>query len=144
MSRRIRGQEVTILIVRDAALEAELTDIKNFTAELMTEIISKGYLGEDTEQKDEIYKGTKFSFEMDNHSPDFLTFSAAVIDRAKRRTPDTVFNISAVLAFPDGRVATVLFPDAKFGPQPINVPERGDYVSIKYEGEVSNVSIAFQ
>ncbi len=141
MSLRAKGQEVTILVVRDSVLEAELTNILNFNSELQLEVSSVGYLGEFTNRKDEVFRGGKFDFEMHVHSQDFLTFAQAVLDRATRKTPDTVFNITAVLAFPNGQTPTVLFPDVKFGAIPMNVPERGDFVKIKIEGEVEQVQM---
>lgn len=116
-------------------MEAELTDIQSFNAELQTEIKSQGYLGEKTNRKDEIFNGVKFDFEMHAHSPDFFDFQAAIIDRAKRTTPDVIFNISGIFSFPSGDVRKLILPDVKFGPMPINVPERGDYVKMKFEGE---------
>jgi hypothetical protein len=134
-SQRIKGQETTILIVQDGALQAELTDVRNFEFELQTEIKSQGYLGEKTNRKDEVYNGVKGSFELHLHSQDIFTFQNAILDRAKRNTPDTVFNISSVLNFPNGETPTVLFPDVKFGPIPLNVPERGDYINVKVQFE---------
>lgn len=142
-SQRIKGQEISILIVRDGVLEAELTDIQNFNMEFMTEQIAQGYLGEKSERHDEIFKGVKGDFEIHNHSQDYFTFVSAVLDRAKRNTPDTVFNISAVLFFPNGQTPTVLFPDVKFGPMPFNTGSRSDYAVGKIDFVVGDVDIQF-
>jgi len=140
-SQRIKGQEVAVLIVRDGSLEAELTDIQNFNFEVQTEIISQGYLGEKTNRKDDVYRGVKFDMELHLHASDWFTFLAAVLDRTKRNTPDVVFNISAVMSFPNGDTPTVLIRDVKFGAFPHSVPERGDYVKIKVEGEADDFEV---
>lgn len=132
-SQRIKGQEISILIVRDSVLENELTDIMNFNAEFTMEQIAQGYLGEKTERHDDIYKGTKGDFEMHTHSQDWLTFAVAIKNRAQRNTPDAIFNISAVMSYPNGQTPTVLFPDVKFGPIPITVGARGEYKKIKID-----------
>ena len=141
--QRIKGQEVTLLIVRDGALEAELTDIQNFNAEFMLEQIAQGYLGEKTERHDEVYKGTKGDMELHTHSEDVFVFIQALIDRAKRNTPDVVFNISAVMAFPNGQTPTVLFPDVKFGPVPLNLPSRGEYAKFKFDFVCDDIEFQF-
>lgn len=141
--QRIKGQEVSILIVRDGVLEAELTDIQNFNFEPETEIKTQGYLGEKTNRKDEIYNGVKGDMELNLHSQDWFVFMNAVLDRAKRNAPDVQFNISAVLAFPNGQTPTVLFPDVKFGPFPHNTPSRGDYFKVKVSFEGDDFEIQF-
>lgn len=130
---RIRGQEVSVLIVRDTTLEAELRDVQNFNLELLLEQKDQGYLGETTNRKDDIYNGVKGDFELNVHSQDIFVFQQAVLDRAKRATPDVKFNVSAILAMPSGETPTVLIPDIKFGGMPMNVGSRGDYVKFKVD-----------
>lgn len=142
-SQRLKGQEVAILIVRDAVLESELFDIMNFNAEIMLEQIAQGYLGEKTERHDEIYKGMKGDFEMNTHSQDWLPFVTAVIERAKRNTPDLVINITAVMNYPNGQTPSILFPDVKFGPMPMNIGSRGEYQKIKIDFVVDDFEITY-
>lgn len=130
-AQRIKGQEVSILIVRDGALEAELVDIQNFNFEPDVEIKTQGYLGEKSNRTDDIYNGVKGDLELNLHDQDWFTFLQAVQDRAKRNTPDVKFNITAVLAFPNGQTPSVIIPDVKFGSFPHNVASRGDYVKVK-------------
>ena len=133
-AQRIKGQEVAIIVVRDSAVEDTFTDIQNFSCEMSIEIKTQGYLGEPVDRNDEVYNGVKFDFTMHVHSQAFLRFVQAVMDRAKRRTPDVVFNITAVLNFPNGETPLVLFPDAQFSSIPISVGSRGDYVTVKMSG----------
>lgn len=142
-AQRIKGQEVSILIVRDSVLEAELFDIMNFDAEIMLEQIAQGFLGEKTERHDDVYKGTKGSFEMQTHSQDWLLFAQAVKDRAMRNTPDSVFNISAVMQYPNGQTPTILFPDCKFGGMPVSIGSRTDYKKIKIDFVCDDYEVQF-
>lgn len=132
-SQRIKGQEVTVLFTQDDQLLDTLTDIKDFEYEPKLEIKEEGYLGEKTNRHDEIFNGIKGNFTMHIHRQQWFTIQAAIIARAKRETPDVVFNITAVLAFPDGTTPNVVFPDVKFGAQTTTISSRGDYVTIKAE-----------
>jgi len=132
---RIRGQETSVLIVRDGALEASLVDVRNFNFAHQLEIQSQGYLGEKSERKDEIYKGVKGSMELHLHNQEFIAFEQAILDRAQRNTPDVIFNITSVLSFPNGQTPTFLFADVKFGEIPHDFPDRAEYVSVKLDFE---------
>ncbi len=135
-AQRIKGQEVQIVIVRDGSLEDTLTDIQNFNMEDDIELIQKGYLGEPSDRYDEVFKGTKFDFEIHTHSQDYLAFTQAIRDRAQRKTPDTIFNITAVFSYPNGDTPTRLLPDCHFGPIGDKVGSRGDYKTNKFTGAV--------
>jgi hypothetical protein len=131
---RIKGQEVSILFVRATVLEDTITDTSDWEFEPKLELKEQGYLGEKTNRHDEIFNGAKFSGTIHTHTQDWLTYQNAIIQRAKRITPDVVFNISAVLQYPNGDTPSVLLPDVHFGAQPISIRSRGDYVSVKLEG----------
>lgn len=134
-AQRIKGQEVSILIVQDSVLQDTLTDIQNFNGSLELEIKSVGYLGEKSNRKDEIFNGCKFDMSLHLHTQDWFNFQLSIVNRAKRITPDTVFNISGVFSFPNGDTPVMLFPDCHFGEQPLAVNSRGDYVQVKLSGE---------
>lgn len=134
--QRIKGQEVSILISQDNDLQTELTDIQNFNIELDIELLEQGYLGEGNNRHDEVFKGAKFDFEMHTHSQDIFTLAQAVLDRARRKSPNIVFNIVATLSYPNGDTPVVTLPDCKFGAIPINVPGRTEYVKVKIQGAV--------
>lgn len=140
-AQRIKGQEVSVLITRAGALEDTLVDIQNFNLEPEFEIKSMGYLGEKTNRKDDIYNGCKFDLELHLHKQDWFAFQQAMKDRSQRNTPDVVFNITAVLAFPVGDTPSILVPDVHFGPNPLNVTSRGDYVKVKLEGEADDFQV---
>ena len=140
-AQRLKGQEVSILIVQDGVLQDTLVDIQNFNLELEFEIKSQGYLGEKTNRKDYVFNGAKFDGELHVHTEDFLAFAQAVHDKAQRITPDTVFNITGVFSFPNGDQPELLLNDVSFGTIPINAGSRGDYVKTKIQGEVEDIEI---
>jgi hypothetical protein len=137
MAQRIKGQEVTITIVTNGVPQTELTDIQTFHVALNLELTGQGYLGETTDRYDEVFKGAHFDFEMHHHSSDYAVFNQAIVNRARRISPNTVINVSAVLNFPNGDIVTALFPDAFFGTPDQTVPARADYVKTKYDGACS-------
>lgn len=136
MSQRIKGQEVVINIINDGVLEDTLTSIQSFNDEDMLEIKQQGYLGETSNRGDDIYNGTKFDFELHLQSQAWFNFKNAILDRAKRRKPDLVFNVTVTYFFPNGDTPTITYPDVKWGPIPKTVASRGDYVKVKMEGFV--------
>jgi hypothetical protein len=133
-AQRIKGQEVQILFVRAGVLEDTLTDTQDFEWEPKLELKEVGYLGEKSNRHDEIFNGMKFDGTLHLHSQDWFVFQQAIVARAKRQTPDVVFNVSSILNFPNGQTPSLLFPDAKFGAQTHAVRSRGDYVTVKVAG----------
>ncbi len=140
-SQRIKGQEVSVLLTRDTVLEETLTDVQNFNLTPEYEIKSAGYLGEKTNRKDYIFNGGKFDMELHLHKQDYFKYFVAVLDKAQRNTPDVVFNITGVFSFPNGDTPTLLLADVVFGPMPLNVSARGDYVKVKIEGECETITV---
>jgi hypothetical protein len=140
-AQRVKGQEVAVLITTDGNLEDTLVDIQNCEVEAEFEIKSQGYLGEKSNRKDEIYNGCKFKMDLHLHKQDWFIFQKRIKDRAQRVTPDTVFNITGVFAFPTGETPTLLIPDAHFGAQPLNISSRGDYVKVTVQGEAEDFDV---
>lgn len=134
MAQRIKGQEVSILIVRGGVLEDTLTNIMNFNMELQSETKSQGYLGETNNRTDDIFNQVKFDMELHLSNAAWFAFSKAILERQTRVTPDVQFNITAVLNFPNGDKKAVILADSKFGAQPLNVGSRQDYVKVKLDG----------
>ena len=134
MAQRLKAQEVSIIIVRNSVVEAELTDIQDFNANILLELIQQGYIGETTDRFDEVFKGSKFDFSMHHHSQDWVTFNNALIRRARRLEIGTVINVSAVFAFPNGQTPTWIWPDSFFGEIGVNLPGRAEYMKSKYQG----------
>ena len=142
MAQRIKGQEVTILIVSNGILQAELTDVQDFNCSLQLELVEQGYLGETTDRYDEVFKGAKFDMSMHHHSQDWVLFNNVLVARARRLAVNTVINVSAVFSFPNGDTPTWTWPDSYFGEIGVNLPGRAEYMKSKYQGACSEPNLA--
>ncbi len=140
IAQRIKGQEVTVNIVKDGELQSSLVDVIDFNFEVQMEIKTQGYLGETSNRHDDIFNGVKFDIELHLHNGDWFDFQESIVDRARRKTPDTEFNIVATLVFPNGDQRTISIPDVKFNAQPLSTSSRGDFVKVKLEGMADGYS----
>lgn len=138
---RIKGQEVSILLIQDSAPLQTLRDIVSFESEEMLEIIREGYLGETTDRRDMVYRGFSGKLEMHIENRAYLDFRQAMVDKARRRTNGPRVNIKATLNFPGGARVTIMLQDVAFGPMPLNAPNRAGYVtaSLTFEGASSRL-----
>jgi hypothetical protein len=61
---RLKGQEVQLRLTQGgrSAPPAHAHGDRELTWTIMSDILRKGYLGETTERKDDIYKGSKIEF----------------------------------------------------------------------------------
>jgi hypothetical protein len=139
---RIKGQETDTVIVVQGSPLLTVKDIRNFEITIRTEKLEEGYLGETSNRFDEILKGIDFRGEFHFENQDILTiFAQAVHDRAVRRNPATKINIRTTLNFPGGDRPRISLKDCFFGPIPMNIAERSQYVAVTVEGSCSDVSI---
>lgn len=141
MAQRIKGQEVQISVIVNNVIQASITDIKNFEVTPKLEMLEEQYLGQTTDQYDEIYKGVKGSMEINFDSQDVFKLIQSVIDRAQRRTPGTVINIKATLQFPNGDRPRVSINNAFFGDFPVKFGSRSDYGTIGIDFQSSTVQV---
>jgi hypothetical protein len=141
--QRVKGQEVSVLIVRDSVLEDTLTNIQDAEVTISSEIITKGYLGEKTNRTDDIYNGVKGKLTLHLHDQAYLNYVLGVLARQKRDTPDVVINITMTLAFPNGQTPSILVPDAKFGEIPLSAGNRADYVQTSLDFAADDFQILF-
>lgn len=139
VAQRARGDGVNILVTQDGDLQDTLTDVVDMDATFMTELISKGYLGEPSERKDMIFKGCSFKLSMNLHKQDFVRFLNAVVSKSKRLTPDVVFSITGVFDFPNGETPELTLDDVSFKPLSLSTKGRAEYVDFTIEGECSDI-----
>lgn len=143
MAQRIKGQETRIIATGPNGTITGLSDVVSFNYEPLMEILSQGLLGETTERKDDIFKGVRGKMEVQLETQDYLRFIQAVVDRSQRRTPGVVFNLQTTLNFPNGERPRVLFEDVFFGPQPVDISSREDYVTASLDFECSNLRVLY-
>jgi hypothetical protein len=128
-SYRLRGQEVSVQVVKDGALLADITDVKSFEVEFQLEIMSEGYVGEFTDRRDDIFKGIsgKMELHIENGAP--FDLINAIKDRAQRRTPGAQFNVQSTIRLANGQRKRLVINDLFFGAVPVTVASRTDYVT---------------
>jgi len=134
-SYRVRGQEVSVQVVQDGKIVAELNDVKSFDVEFQMDVMTEGYLGEFTDRRDDMFKGIsgKIEFHIENNAP--FDFINAVVQRSQSRVKGTQFNVQSTVNLPNGQVKRLLVNDIFFSSIPVNVSGRSDYVtySLPYE-----------
>ncbi len=139
-SLRIRGQETQIRITQGGQLQRTLTAIENATFTVMMDILRKGYLGETTDRRDDIYKGCKFEFSFDPESKDPFVMVGTLRDRAQRRTAQAQSQINAVFIanFPNGQRPRITIPDLKFQDPSLAFANRDSYVGFRFVCEAED------
>jgi hypothetical protein len=134
-SYRVRGQEVSVQVVQNGKIVAELTDVKSFDVEFQLDVMTEGYLGEFTDRRDDMFKGVsgKIEFHVENNAP--FDFINAIVQRSQSRVKGTQFNVQSTINLPNGQVKRLLVNDIFFSSIPVNVGSRSDYVtySLPYE-----------
>lgn len=141
MAQRIKGQEVSVLLIVDNVQQDTITDIKSFEVTFMTEILTEGYLGETTNRKDEIFNGVSGKMELNFENQDIFALFTSIIDRARRRTPGTQINVKAALNFPNGQRPKIYLNDVSFGALPMSFGSRSDYGTVSLDFEAPDARI---
>jgi hypothetical protein len=138
--QRIKGQEVSLLLVVNGAVQQTITDFRSFELTLKFDRLQEGYLGETTDRYDEIFKGVRVAAELHYENSDVFNLVTSVLNRARRRTPGTVINAKGAFNFPNGQRVRAVVQNIFFGDMPFNFPTRQDYGTLKLDGEAAGVS----
>lgn len=136
--KRLLGQDVVIIMVKDGAPVAELSTISSFSVKLEVEKKSEGFLGEKADRKDAIFKGISGDLEFQPDTAAAFDVYQAIADKARDRTATPRFNIKATLSFPDGTRRRAMFPDVEFGELPFGTSGRAEYAKMKLDFEGSS------
>ena len=128
---RLKGQEISVRVLTDGKLVKSIDSIASFNEEVDLEIKSDGFLGESVNRFDEILNGYGGDFEMQLTSSAFIDFQEAIIARATRRTPNTVFNVVRTDLYPSGDSAIFTYKNVYWGGQPTSIGARGEFVKAK-------------
>jgi len=135
--KRLKGQDVEVLLIDGGEVVEALTDIKSFTMEPEQEILSEDFLGQKTSTKDEVYGGVTGTLELQISDPKVFDVLRSINNRAKNQVPGTQINIKATFNFPSGSRYRILIPDTKFGSMPVSFSGRKEYgsVSLSYAAD---------
>jgi len=135
---RIKGQEVEVLIVLNGQVQNTITDVRSFEVGFQMEILKEGYLGETTDRRDDIFRGTRGKIDLHYENKDVFGLIMAIVDRARRQSPGTKVNIKATLRFPNGDRPRVIIKDVYFGEIPLAFGSRSDYGTLGLEFEAAD------
>jgi len=105
----------------------------------MLDTLSEGYLGQSTEQKDDIFKGVSFELGLHTGDPGVFDLIELIKARAQRREATSRIGITARFTFPDGRVRKGVIGDAFFGAIPVEIGARDEFVKFTLKGEASDI-----
>lgn len=134
---RLKGQEISILLIRDGETLDTLTDIRSFEMSFQLEQKDDGFLGETTNRKDSVFNGVTFQMEMHTSNNAVWKLAKDIIDKARRRVPGVKINIKGAFNYPDGTRVRLLIPDAEFGEIPISAGGRGEFITVRLSGSAS-------
>lgn len=137
MELRSRGEDVQFRVTKGGILLRTFTAFRSLTFTSMNAILSRGYLGESTNRRDDIFQGVGLAFEMDVESVEPLELMVAVRDRATRRSnPNSlIINATFIITYPSGERPRITTPDLKFGPMALAVAGREEYVGQSIQAE---------
>lgn len=131
--QRLKGQEVSVRVIQAGQVITSIDSISVFNDNVALELKEQGYLGESVNRFDEVFNGFGGDFEFHVNQSDWHDLVNAILDRATRAVPDTVFNVVRVDLYPNGGDATFTYTDVKWGAIPTTVASRGDYVKPRME-----------
>lgn len=135
---RAKGQNMKLSVLDAAGTPLVGIAVKSFEMTPQLEVQSEGYLGEDSDRRDDIYNGVTGSLELHFETQDVLTFMRSAIDRAKNKTNSVVFTISGQVELPNGQTPKIDIPDVRFGNMPLNFGSRTDYGTISLSFEAAD------
>lgn len=142
MVDRLKGQSVTVNMVSTTnGVETSFLDVGSVEAQFDREILSEGYLGQTTQQKDDIFNGVSGTITFHSRTADTMGLIERINLASKDRLPGEQFNIVAKFAFPLGGSRLVSIPDAKFGNIPINTSDRQSFVEFRLEFAADDATI---
>lgn len=132
MQLPIKGQEALFTVSGPNGLEESIDHVKDATFTFDIETIQEQYLGQITDQFDDIFRGVTVELTFDCASPKLYDFVTSAIDRSQRRVSANVkFSVVTALKFPSGERRRICFPDLKFGEVPTSFGGRDEYAEVK-------------
>ncbi len=142
VAQRIKGQEVTLVILADGVPQLTIDTIKSAELEWEIELREEGYLGETSNRVDSVYNVIRVMLEGDINNQDYLELADAIAARARNRVGGaTRIDIVGSFAFPNGQFPSVVVSDVYFENIPFNIGARNEFVSFTLTGKASDYKI---
>jgi hypothetical protein len=139
---RLKGQEVTVNVLSTfGGLETSFADVGSVDFNFDQDILSEGYLGQTTEQKDDVHKGVSGSIKFHSRTADTIGLIQRIMEVSKGRLPGEEFQIVISLYFPLGGTRRIVVANAKFGTIPVSVSARDAFVEFSLEFAADEVTV---
>lgn len=140
MAERLKGQETEIRMVSSTqGLLSSFSDVQSFSITFQREVLDEGYVGQPTNQKDDIFNGVSFDMTIHSRTASVIDLIQRMNEVSKGRLPGESFQIASTLRFADG-TRRIILRECAFGEIPINVGGRGEYVEFSLSGQASDGS----
>lgn len=141
---RLRGDDVQFRLTVAGIIQRTFTAVESLEWIIDSDIIEKGYLGEQQNRYDEIYKGTSLNSTLDVESRESFDLMNTIAQRARRRTARDFVQINGIWIanLPDGTRPRVVIPDLKFANPSLNMPSREAYVAQRITAKASSFRVA--
>lgn len=131
MEQRLLGQDVTVRMVRDGVVVAEITAIGSFDDSTDIETKEEQFLGRVGADFSDVFNGYSGNLEFQSATAGYQDFVDAVVARASRADPGIVFNIVQSEVFANGDSNIFVYHDVAWGAVPKNVSGRKEFVKWK-------------
>lgn len=139
--QRIKGQEVSVRVVTDGVVDLTIDTVSNLNEQTNLRLLEQGYLGEIVNRFDEILDGFGGDMEINVTRAAWIQLELAIVSRAQRKTPFTVFNVIVTDLYPNGESTVKVYQDVKWGELPKSIASRGDYVKPKLQFKCSERAV---
>jgi len=141
-AQRIKGQEVSIAITVDGALQTQIDTIQSAEIEFELDLLEEGYLGETSDRVDSVFKLIRVQLTGHANSQAYIELADAIAARAQRRSGGLVrIDIVGSFAFPNGDFPSIVIPDVYFEGIPFTVGNRDEFVEFQLSGKASDYAI---
>jgi len=141
-AQRAKGQEVSIAITVDGALQTQIDTIQSAEIEFEQELLEEGYLGETSDRVDSVFKLIRVNLTGHANSQAYLELADAIVARSQRRAGGLVrVDIIGSFAFPNGDFPSIVIPDVYFENLPFNIGGRNEFIEFTLAGKASNYKI---
>lgn len=142
VSQRILGQEISIAIIVDNALQTTIDSIKSAEIEFEQELIEEGYLGETSDRVDSVFKLIRVNITTDMNSADYLELADAIVARSQNRAGGVVrIDVVGSFAFPNGDFPSIVVNDVFFENLPITIGGRAELTEFSLSGKSSSYKL---
>lgn len=133
MEQRVLGQDVTVRLIRDGVVAAEIVAIGTFNETVEQEIKAENFLGRMSEDYSDVFTGYKGDLEFQYARSGWNEFVEALRARAQRANPGIVFNVVRSEVYPNGESVVYVYQDVAWGATSASVASRKDFVKCKMQ-----------